>query len=79
MIKAANTRPCSQAQQTATGMFSFPKNSIQRHALPACLLFFLLGMILITIELLGVLSLAVILLSLVLTQMDGWIRSRMEG
>ncbi len=79
MVKAANTQPCSQAQQTAAGMFSFPKNDTQRHALPACLLFSLPGLILITIELLGVLSLAVILLSLVLTRVDGLLRSRMEG
>ncbi|MEA4969610.1 MAG: hypothetical protein VB051_03660 [Candidatus Pelethousia sp.] len=81
MAKAANTHGAFQAQHCAAGMFSFHKNGIlQRHALPACLLFSLLGLGLITIELLGVLSLvAVLLISLLLMGTDGRLRSRIEG
>lgn len=80
MAKAANTRGAFQAQHCAAGMFPFHKNGIQRHAFPACLLFSLLGLGLITIELLGVLSLvAVLLISLLLMGTDGRLRSRIEG
>lgn len=80
MAKAANTHSAFQAQHCAAGMFPSHKNGIQRHAFPACLLFSLLGLSLITIELLGVLSLAaVLLISLLLMGTDGRLRSRIEG
>lgn len=67
------------AQACAAGMFSFHKYGIQRHAFPVCLSLSL-GL-LITVELLGVLSLAAVVLSLVLliTGLDRSVRPRMEG
>lgn len=81
MAKAKTGYHSAPARHCAAGMFSFHKNGIQRHAVPVCLLLSLLGLI-ITIELLGAISLAAVLLSLLvwlLMRMGGTLRSRMEG
>jgi len=79
MTKAANICTGFQAQSHAAGMFSFCNNSTQWHAISACLFIFLVSVSLITIGLLGLLSLVVILLSLVLMQMEKRVRARIEG
>lgn len=75
MIKATDTCTGFQAQLLAAGLFSFLINGMQRHAVPVCLSLFLRGII-ITIELLGVVSLVVILLTLLVWRPAGMVRAR---
>lgn len=78
MAKATDTGAGFQAQLLAAGLFTFLINGMQRHAVPVCLSLFLRSII-ITIELLGVVSLVVILLTLLVWGPAGMVRARIVG